>query len=115
MSSVSKDGWDLAFKLLRHFHAHRMNRMYRTGRCDACNSPYGYVLEEKKENGKRWNLFFRETCECWRDGLRLGRKGMVHSWFDIANELQDREQELHMLFDYDLDLVDLQDGTLSRA
>ena len=110
MKDIRREDWDLAFKLLRHFYRHRLDRMYRTGRCDACGSPWGYILVRREDRHGEGKLLFRETCECWRDGLRLGRKSGVHSWFDLANELRDREQELHMLFDYDLDLLDLEEG-----
>jgi len=102
--SDGRTHWGLAWKLRAHFKQHRAGRVYRMGRCEVCGAPYGYTLEGETA------LVFRETCECYENGYRVARASITHSWLDLAYELRNKKQELAMLFDYDLDLVDLEDG-----
>jgi len=95
--------WELVDALVNHFYLHRVDNMYRTGRC-SCGQPYGYVMNSHGQ------LNFKESCVCNESPIRAMKKVLAHTWSDLAALLYGKQQELSMLFDFDMDLLDLKEG-----
>lgn len=88
--------------LKAHFEKHRVNRMYRVGRCEKCRKPYGYLLTTHA-------LLFLERCKCCQNKRRAARTKYAHSFVWMAGEMMSKKRELSMLLDFDMDLLDLED------
>jgi len=95
--------WAVTELLREHFKKNRVNRMYRMGRCEKCGKPHGYLLTPNA-------LLFAESCLCHMDKKRTEKRKYAHSFVWMAEELMKKERELAMLFDFDLDLLDLEEG-----